>query len=77
MAKGLRRIIQYRDPQRGVVCYDGEPLRPGGIPIAYTLRTTIWLLREGRAIWGAREGDTPSFANRKEDLYFQDALRWD
>ncbi len=72
----LRQIIQFRDPVRGRVCYNGE-LLPGGTPLEVTLRTTIWLLREGRALWWAREGDTPSFENRKEDILFRETLLWD
>lgn len=73
----LRQIIQFRDPRRGLVCYNGEPLRPGGSPVEHTIRTSIWLLREGRAMWWALEGDTPSFENRKEDIHYKDVLRWD
>ena len=73
----MRAFIQCRDPKRGLVCYNGETLRPGGPPVEYTIRTTIWLLREGRAQWWAREGDTPSFANRKPDVEFADVLRWE
>ena len=75
--EGLRRIIQFRDPKRGKVCYNGEILTPGGPPCNFTLRTTIWLLREGRAMWWAKEGDKPSFENRKEDIEFKDVLLWD
>jgi len=71
----LRRFIQFRDPKRGLVCYNGE-LLPGGTPLEHTIRTTIWLLREGRAQWWALEGDTPSFENRKEDVRVQDAGLW-
>ena len=72
----LRQIIQFRDPKRGMVCYNGERL-PGGNQLEYTLKTTIWLLREGRAMWWAKEGDKPSFENRKEDIQFKDVLLWD
>jgi hypothetical protein len=71
----MRRIIQFRDPRRGLVCYDGEPL-PGGTPVEHTLRTAIWLLGEGRAQWWAREDGRPSFENRKEDIVFSDVLSW-
>ncbi len=72
----LRQIIQFRDPRRGLVCYNGE-LLPGGSPLEHTICTTLWLLREGRAQWWALEGDTPSFENRKEDVIYTDVLRWD
>ncbi len=75
--EGLRRFIQFRDPRRGQVCYNGEILFPGGPPCEHTLRTTIWLLREGRAMWWAKEGDTPSFENRMPDLDYKDVWLWD
>jgi hypothetical protein len=73
----LRQIIQFRDPKRGQVCYNGEELYPGGTPLEFTLRTQIWLLREGRALWWAKEGQTPSYENRKEDVVFKDVFLWD
>lgn len=72
----LRSIIQFRDPRRGLVCYNGE-LLPGGTPVEHTIRTAIWLLREGRAMWWALEAGKPSFENRKPDVEFKDVLRWD
>ena len=72
----LRRFIQFRDPRRGLVCYNGDPL-PGGKPMEHTIRTTIWLLREGRAMWWAIEGDKPSFENPREDVEFKDVLLWE
>ncbi len=73
----LRRFIQYRDPQRGNVCGNGEILFPGGTPTEYTLRTSLWLLREGKAMWWAREGNKPSFQNRKPDVTFRDVWLWE
>jgi hypothetical protein len=73
----LRQIIQFRDPVRGKVCYNGERLKPEYAPCEFTLRTSIWLLREGRAQWWAKQGDTPSFANRQPDVTYPDALRWE
>jgi len=73
----LRSIIQFRDEERGQVCYNGEILFPGGPPCEYTLRTTIWLLAEGRALWWAKEGDKPSFQNRKPDVEFSEVFLWD
>lgn len=73
----LRRIIQFRDPARGQVCYNGEELYPGGTRLEFTLRTQIWLLREGRALWWAKDGDTPSYENRKPDVVFKDVFLWD
>lgn len=35
------------------------------------------LLREGRALWWALENGKPSFENRKDDIHYQDVLRWD
>jgi hypothetical protein len=73
----LRRFIQFRDPQRGNVCGNGEVLFPGGHPSEYTLRTSLWLLREGKAMWWAREGNKPSFENRKPDVMFQNVWLWE
>lgn len=74
--EGLCRFIQFRDPRRGLVCYNGEPL-PSGQPVEHTIRTTIWLLREGRAQWWALENGKPSFENRKEDVRFENVLTWE
>jgi len=73
----LRRFIQFRDPQRGNVCGNGEVLFPGGHPSEYTLRTSLWLLREGKAMWWGREGDKPSFENRKPDVTYDGVWLWD
>jgi len=73
----LRQNIQFRDPERGRVCYNGEILFPGGAPCEHTIRTTIWSLREGRAMWWAKESETPSFENRQEDVTFTDVWLWD
>lgn len=73
----LRKFIQFRDPQRGNVCGNGEVLFPGGAPSEHTIRTSLWLLREGKAMWWAREGDKPSFENRKPDVEYKDVWRWD
>jgi hypothetical protein len=73
----MRQFIQFRDPKRGMVCDNGDVLYPGGPPIEFTIRTVIWLLREGRAQWWAKEGEKPSFENRKEDVVFKDVLLWD
>lgn len=72
----LRSIIQFRDDKRGLVCYNGE-LLPGGSPVDHTIRTTIWLLREGRAMWWAIGDGKPSYENRREDVLFKDVLLWD
>lgn len=72
----LRRIIQFRDSERGCVCYNGDVLIPGGPPCEHTIRTTVWLLREGRAQWWAKHGDTPSFENRMPDMEYDGVWRW-
>ena len=72
----LRAIMQYRGTD-GVVCDNGEVLFPGDPPIEHTIKTTIWLLREGCAQWWAIDGDTPSFENRREDVPFGNVLVWD
>lgn len=72
----LRQIIQFRDEKRGKVCYNGETIHPDGPPVEHTIRTAIWLLREGQVIWWAKDGDTPSFKNRKENIIFKDVLKW-
>ena len=75
--EGLRRIIQFRDPVRGKVCYNGEALMPGGPPCEHTIRTTLFILREGRALWWAREGDRPSFTNKPREAVYPDAVHWE
>jgi len=73
----LRQMIQFRDPKRGYVCYNAEVFHPGDFPVEFTLKSSIWLLREGKAQWWAKEGDTPSFENRKPDVKFNDVLTWE
>lgn len=75
--EGLRGIIQFRDAQRGLVCYNGERLTPDGPPCEFTLRTAVYLLAEGKARWWAREGGKPSFENRKPDVTFNDVWLWE
>jgi len=76
-AECLRRFIQFRSPERGNVCANGEPVFPGGPPTEHTVRTDLWFLREGRAQWWAMEGKKPSFENRKPDMTFKDMWLWD
>lgn len=73
----LRKFIQFRSPERGNVCGNGEIIFPGGRPTEYTLRTSLWLLAEGKAMWWARDGNKPSFENRKPDVEFKDVWRWE
>ena len=73
----LRSIIQFRDPQRGQVCYRGESALPGGPPLEWTLKTSIWQLGRGRALWWAIQGESPSWENRQPDVEFSDVLLWD
>jgi hypothetical protein len=72
----LRAFIQFRDPRRGYVCYNGETFHPEDLPVEFTLRTTIWTLREGAALWWAKEGDTASFDNPKPPVSFTGAWAW-
>jgi len=73
----MRKIIQFRDPERGYVCYNGEILfPPDGPPCEHTIRTVIWMLAEGKAAWWAKEGEKPSFENRKPDVIFKNVLLW-
>ena len=71
-----RFVFVEGDPERGQVCYNGEIFFPGGPSSEFTLRTSLWLLREGRAMWWAKDGDTPSFENRKEDVSYSDVWLW-
>ena len=73
----LRQIIQFRDEKRGKVCYNGEIIHPDGPPVEHTIRTVIWLLEEGKAIWWAKDGDMPSFKNQMPDVNFSDVLTWE
>jgi hypothetical protein len=76
--EALRKIIQFRDPKRGNVCGNGEWIFDGKSQLEYTLKTTIWQLREGRAMWWARDAVTgkPSFENRMKDEEFSGVWRW-
>lgn len=73
---GLRGIMQFRSESLGNVAGNGERYLPDGPESEYTLRTTIWLLSEARAWWWARDGDTPSWENRKEDVCFENVPLW-
>ncbi|MCM8759334.1 MAG: hypothetical protein NC906_06145 [Candidatus Omnitrophica bacterium] len=73
----MRRFIQFRDPVRGNVCGNGETYVPGGAPSEYTVRTIIWLLKEGRALWWAREGNKPSYENPMPEVKFENVLLWE
>lgn len=73
---GLRSLVQFRSEDRGNVAGNGERYLPDGPESEYTLCTTIWVLSEGRVLWWAREGDTPSWENRKEDLCFENVPLW-
>lgn len=73
----MKRIIQFRDPVKGNVCGNGEVYVEGGPPSEYTIRTIIWLLKEGKALWWAREKEKPSFENPMPDVVFDNVLLWD
>jgi len=73
--EGLRQIMHWRDG-RGRVCYRGEPLRPGGPGCEYTLRTAIWILREGRIAWWLGDADTEVSDSRQPDAHVDEAVRW-
>jgi hypothetical protein len=70
----IRRIIQFRDPQQGHVCYNGEVFHLGDPPAEHTLRTIIWQLREHKAMWWAWKDGTPSFLNPQPPVEFPDVL---
>jgi hypothetical protein len=74
----LRALMQYRGPE-GVVCDGGEVNYPGDPPIEHTVRTMIFCLSEGRALWWTWdvERNIPSWKNRREDVHFKDALVWE
>ncbi len=75
----LRRMIQFRDPKRGNVCGNGEVPFPEGPPLEHTLRTSIWRLRHGTALWWARDSKTgkPSFENPMPDVNYSNVWKWD
>ena len=72
----MQRIMHFRSPDRGNVCGNGDRYIPDGPESEYTLRTVIWLLAEGRAMWWARQGDSPVWENRREDILFNDVPLW-
>ncbi len=73
----MKRFIQFRDPERGNVCGNGERYAPECPESEYTVRTVIWLLKEGRALWWAKKGDIPSFENPMPQVRFENVLLWD
>jgi hypothetical protein len=73
----MRRFIQFRDPVRGNVCGNGEIYEKGCPPSEYTVRTIIWLLSKGKALWWARKDNIPSFENPMPDVKFENVLLWD
>jgi hypothetical protein len=74
----LQRFVQFRDPERGNVAGNGEILFPGGLPSEHTVKTTIWLLTEGKAIWWSRDHQRgiPSWQNRMPDVTFRGVWSW-
>jgi len=74
----LRSIMQYREAD-GMVAGNGDVLFPGDAPIEHTIRTQIFCLSEGRALWWARDNakNIPSWENRKEDVHFKNVWLWD
>ena len=70
----LRQMIQFRDPARGYVCYDGEVFHPGDPPVEHTLKTTIWQLRNHKALWWARKDGVSSFRNPQPPVEFTGIL---
>ncbi|MCM8828251.1 MAG: hypothetical protein NC902_03055 [Candidatus Omnitrophica bacterium] len=75
--KTMRKFIQFRDPEKGNVCGNGEIYAPGCPQSEYTVRTIIWLLKEGRALWWARQKDKPSFENPMPEVKFENVFLWD
>jgi len=73
----LRAIMQYRGDD-GVVCDGGDVLHPGDPPIEHTIRTQIFCLAEGRALWWTRDNatGTPSWKHPMPEVKFKDALLW-
>lgn len=74
--EGLRAFIQHRS-SKGNVCVNADPIFEGGPTVEYTLKSEIWLLKQGKAMWWAKEGVTPSFENRKADIDYKDVLLWE
>lgn len=70
----IRQMIQFRDPRRGYVCYDGDVFHQGDPPVEHTLRTIIWQLREQKALWWARKEGKPSFLNPQAPVEFKGVL---
>ncbi len=73
----MRALIQYRGPD-GFVCDNGDVLYLGDQPIEYTVKTQIFCLAEGRALWWTRDNqrNTPSWQNRREDVTFRNVWLW-
>ncbi|MCC7193348.1 MAG: hypothetical protein IT444_11255 [Phycisphaeraceae bacterium] len=75
--EAMRDLLQYRGP-RGKVAGDGDILLPGGPPAEHTVRTQIWLLREGRAKWWKRDHarNIPSWKNPQPDVVYENVWTW-
>jgi hypothetical protein len=75
--EGLRQIMQYRGTD-GMVCDNGDTLYPGDPPIEFTIRTQIFCLSEGRALWWTRDNATgaPSWKHPMPEVKFKDVLLW-
>jgi hypothetical protein len=73
----MRALIQYRGPD-GFVCGNGDVLFPGDPPTEYTVRTQLFCLAEGRALWWTRDNqrNIPTWQNRREDIHFSDVWLW-
>ena len=75
--EALRGLMQYRGAD-GMVCDNGDVLRPDGPPIEHTVKTEIFCLGEGLAAWWARdhEKNIPSWERRMPDVRFDNTSLW-
>lgn len=72
----LQKLMQFRDEKRGFVAVNGDIIFPGGEPVEHTLRTSIFVLREGKCLWWSKDGDTPSWENPMPDGEYEDVWTW-
>lgn len=72
----LQKLMQFRDEKRGFVAVNGDIIFPGADPVEHTLRTSIFVLREGKCLWWAKDGDTPSWKNRMPDGEYDNVWTW-
>lgn len=74
----MRGFLQHRS-KRGCVAGNGETYIEGGPKSEYTVRTQVWILREGKVVWWLYdyENHRPSWENPQPEASYEGVWKWD